>query len=850
MRKVTSPKLTVIFSLLLILQLSIPAFAGISFIPGQGVVLTGADGVVLTGADGVVLTGADGLVLTGADGLVLTGADGVVLTGADAFTYTGLDGVVLTGADASGIHSIDPELAILLNNLPDTSAINVFLVFHQMPTQSDFDALRAVFILGGTRFRNLPIVQVNATKRQIVAISRLATIRSIYSNKTCEFFTHDTRVITGQSSVITDRSLTMRNDGVPLSGQGVTVAVLDTGIDATHPDLRYGSQVIQNVRVGDLQSIPLTFTYPITLEGLPNSDFVMGHGTLVASVIAGTGAASGGYYGGMAPGARLLGISGGDASLFFVLSGIDYILSHRLDQNIKVVNCSFGISGLFDEHDPVNIATKIMHDNGITVVFSAGNRGDQPNSLNPYSVAPWVISVGSGTKGGSLSSFSSRGAAEYGPFYPSLIAPGEKVIGARAIGINVVGTSGLSAGLVSQDNDLQTIPVAYLSHYTSCSGTSFAAPHVAATAALMLQANPALSPDQIKNILQSSATPMLGYSRHEVGAGYLNTYAAVRKAAYGNPFGQFRIELNNSAITLSRVAAVAFNGEVAPGETYSRIIDLPFDTAFATAQIGWIRTNGAVNNLNVTLMGRNQTVTAKPAVQLIGTAFKKSGVTISDPTPGRWMLTVTNTSDSIRGTSQLFAGAIEITRANYSVSGLDQLSQSKQLAAKRALLTGLMVARSNAFDSDVAATRLEVARAVMLGAGAHVPQYLPYSPSFTDVPSDSNAIFVESVTHSPNGDLMRTSGAQFNPQASADRLTTAIAIVKALGLDSDAQAADSSNPGIADWDAIPATARGYVKVATTRGLMSTNLSSYFRPFDSITRGELAAAAVALQQAAR
>ena len=842
MRKVSSPKLTVVFSLLLILQLSIPTFAGVSFIPGQGVVLTGADGVVLTGADGVVLTGADGV--------VLTGADGVVLTGADAFTYTGTEGVVLTGADATGIQSIDPELAVLLNNLPDTSAINVFLIFHQMPTESDFNALRAVRILGGTRFHNLPIVMVNATRRQVAALSTLPSIRSIYSNKTCEFLTHDTRIITGQRSVTTDGQLTARNGGLPLSGQGVTVAVLDTGIDATHPDLSFSAQVLQNVRVGDLQGAPTTFLYPEVVEGLRDSDLTMGHGTLVGSVIAGTGAAAGGYYGGMAPGAKLLGISGGDASLFFVLSGMDYILSNSLNQNIKVVNCSFGISGLFDEHDPINVATKIMHDSGITVVFSAGNRGDQPNSLNPYSVAPWVIGVGSGTKGGSLSSFSSRGAAGYGPFFPTLIAPGEQIVGARSAGVNVVGTTGLSAGLVSQDNDIRTIPPAYLARYTSSSGTSFAAPHVAATAALMLQANPALSPDQIKNILQFTATPMLGYARYEVGAGYLNTYAAVRKAAFGNPFGQFRSGLNDSPFTLSRDAVVGFAGEVAPGETYSRALDLPFDTVFATVEVGWLRTNGAVNNLDVAVNTPGQTVTAKPAVQLIGSSFKKSGVTISNPAPGRWMITVTNTSDAIRGTSQSFAGAVEIIRANYSVSGLDQLTVSQRLAAKRALLAGLMTASSGDFRSSGAATRLEVARAVMLGAGARVPQYLPYSPSFTDVPDNSNAIFVESVTHSPNGDLMGTSGSEFNPQASADRLTAATAIIKALGLDSDAQAAGVINPGVSDWNTIPAAARGYVSLVITRGLMSANSSGCFRPFDSITRGELAAAAVALQQAAR
>src|ERR1051325_6885764 len=193
MRRFNSPKLKVLFSLLLILQLSTSAFAGVSFIPGQGVVLTGADGVVLTGADGVVLTGADGV--------VLTGADGVVLTGADAFTSTGAEGVVLTGADAAGIQGFDPELALKINNLPDSSAVNVFMIFHGMPTDADLDALRAAGINGGTRFRNLPMVMVNATRRQIEAVSSLPSIRSIYSNKTFDFFSQDTRDITGQRSV-------------------------------------------------------------------------------------------------------------------------------------------------------------------------------------------------------------------------------------------------------------------------------------------------------------------------------------------------------------------------------------------------------------------------------------------------------------------------------------------------------------------------------------------------------------------------------------------------------------------------------------------------------------------------
>src|SRR5205085_9484153 len=235
MNRITSPRVAALFALLIFVQNPITALAGIAFTAGQGVVLTGADGVVLTGADGVVLTGADGVVLTGADGVVLTDADGVVLTGADAFTYTGVDGVVLTGADSTGIKSIDPELALTLNLLPDSSALNVFLVFHRMPTDDDINALRAAGIVGGTRFRNLPIVITNATKSQIAAISTLASIRSIYSNKPFEFFSDDPRVMTGQRDTMYDQRLTARHGGMPISGQGVTVAVIDTGIDATEP---------------------------------------------------------------------------------------------------------------------------------------------------------------------------------------------------------------------------------------------------------------------------------------------------------------------------------------------------------------------------------------------------------------------------------------------------------------------------------------------------------------------------------------------------------------------------------------------------------------------------------------
>ena len=848
MRRITSPGLAVVLSLFLLFNGQSQVFAGITFIAGQGLVLTGADGLVLTGADGLVLTGADGLVLTGADGLVLTGADGLVLTGADSITYTGVDGLVLTGADSAGLRSLDPELAVLLDRLPDSSAINVFVVFHHMPTDADLDDLRSAGVIGGTRFRNLPMVLINATKHQVAAISTLPSVRSIYSNKTLEFLTHDTRVITGQASIATDASLTARNNGFPLTGRGVTVAVLDTGIDATHPDLTFGTQVSGNIRTLDFQGSSPGFLYPQVIEGMLDSDPIMGHGTFVGGVIAGSGVASAGYYGGMAPGAKLLGVSAGDASLFYVLSGIDYILSKRVEMNVRVVNCSFGISGLFDAHDPVNIATRIMHDSGISVVFSAGNRGDQPNSLNPYSVAEWVIGVGAGTKGRRLSDFSSRGAPGYGAYYPTLIAPGESIVSTRSAGVSVVGTAGLAGALSSPYNDLANIALANLPRYTMSSGTSFAAPHVAGTIALMLEADPQLTPDQIKRILQSTASPMLGYSRYEVGAGYLNAYAAVSKVATNARFGNFRSSFNDQGVSYSRASLSGFTGEVAPFASYTTTIQVPADAVFSTVQVGWINAGVAGANLSVTVSNGARTITSKPAALLAGQGVQKTGVIINDPAAGSWTVTVRNTG--LVGSRQRFTGAIETIRAVYSnISDIGQFSLTDQQAIKRALRFGLVSARSGSFGGNASVSRLDVARAVMLGSGALVPQYIPATPTFADVPADDNAVFVESVVNSPNGNLLGASGLYFNPQGACDRLTVAISVVRALGLEDTAQAWNGTNPGIADWSLIPNTARGYVAVALSRNLIRPRASG-FRPFDSMTRAELAWTATALQQAAR
>src|SRR6185436_13971324 len=122
----------------------------------------------------------------------------------------------------------------------------------------------------------------------------------------------------------------------------------------------------------------------------------------------------------------------GDASLLFILSGFDYLLANYNAFNVRVVNCSFSANTVFDVNDPVNIATRMLTDAGVNVVFSAGNTGPGADSLNPYSIAPWVISTGATDDQGRLASFSSRGEFGSSLFRPTLVAPGVDAVSLRA----------------------------------------------------------------------------------------------------------------------------------------------------------------------------------------------------------------------------------------------------------------------------------------------------------------------------------------------------------------------------------------------------------------------------------
>ena len=294
-------------------------------------------------------------------------------------------------------------------------------------------------------------------------------------------------------------------DGAPSAwksgydGHGVSVAVIDTGIDDT----------------GDLAGKVID-GFDFSGEGDYTKDS-FGHGTFVAGTIAGSGAASGGAIKGVAPGVNLvsLKVAGADGStdLVRVIAAIGWTIAHAKADHIRVLNLSLGTDATQGAGiDPLNVAVEAAWRAGIVVTVAAGNNG--AGGITSPGDDPYVITVGAADDAttvaksdDTVASYSSTGPTALGVAKPDLVAPGNHLVSTRAIGSTV------DAG----HPDARVAP-----SYFRGSGTSFSAPQVAAAAALLLEQRPNLSNDHVKGMLTRTASALPGVRTTAQGAGELN----------------------------------------------------------------------------------------------------------------------------------------------------------------------------------------------------------------------------------------------------------------------------------------------------------------------------------------
>lgn len=764
------------------------------------------------------------------------------------------------GATTSGTAVIDPLIDKALNT---ASTLEVIVTFKGdgAPSTSQLSLLKTLGIETGLSMKSLPIAGVIATKSQIEKLAANPEVQSIYLNKKLSYFNADATAITGVDKARTDDSFRQANGGLPVSGKGIGVVVNDSGVDGTHKDHEFGKNLVQNVMGSTNLNALAPGLLPITYqENVPNTDTNSGHGTHVAGTVGGTGAMSGGKYEGAAPGADLIGYGSGAA--LFVLDGIggfDYAITHQQQYNIRVITNSWGSSGDFDPNDPINIASKKAFDRGITVLFAAGNEGPAENTHNPYAKAPWVISVAAGVKDGKLADFSSRGTKGVGGTFtmdgkewtwkdePTITAPGVDIVSTRVI----APVSSLSA-----DQDAATIEPAYLPYYTTMSGTSMATPHVAGIVALMLEANPLLSPAEVKQILEQTATNMPGYETWEVGSGYVNAYAAIDKVfndtAYGKTVNATQTFYSNVKSTTERKEfSVDYNPLTFVSDNQ---YEFPVDEGMSSlvAKVDGAGVIGQTGNpINLVLIAPDGTEYSS-GVSLLFPLYYDRTVSVTSPAPGTWKAEIRG----IRGAdaNPIGVGLPETVQGELAftkVSGFTGLNDITNHPAAEAIKIGvserLFDGYSNgAFKPDALLTRAELAKYLVMGA--EIKQTLPKATSFTDVLS-ADLPFVEAVTakgaafrdqqHIQNGVILPKAAGKFAPKDGVTRAELAYTLVQALGMQKEAEAFDGQltvqyndeRIAIADASEVPEHLKGYVQLALDLNILNAKFAVTQGPYD-------------------
>jgi serine protease AprX len=413
---------------------------------------------------------------------------------------------------------LDTELNRVADGIGDS---DVIVEFHD-----DSDGSARIKSAGGKSGRRLGNIKARAGSMPNALLKRLADdpkVKRIHKDREAEASVARTAATTG--------ALTARLQ-YGYTGAGIGVAVIDSGITSWHNDLTQPSGSGQRVTA-----------FVDFVNGQTQKYDDWGHGTHVAGIIAGNGRTTFGLRTAMAPRANIVALKAldgeGKGRISNIIAALDWAVANKAQYNIRVINMSLG-AGVFESYntDPLTLAAKHAVDNGIVVVAAAGNMGKAANGQPQYGAitapgnAPWVLTVGASSTMGTIDRrddtmalYSSRGPTMIDfAAKPDLVAPGSGTVSLSVPGslLYLTKSSFLSGGFLFSS----------FMPYLTLSGTSMAAPVVSGTVALMLEANPNLTPNLVKAMLQFTAQVYQPYNTLTQGAGFLNTLGAVRLARF------------------------------------------------------------------------------------------------------------------------------------------------------------------------------------------------------------------------------------------------------------------------------------------------------------------------------
>lgn len=797
---------------------------------------------------------------------------------------------VVTGACEDASTATAERMALL----GDNELMEVIVSFEgDRPIASKQLGLLQQLGLKGRYLNRLPIAGVLATRAQIQALQASPGVRSVRWNAPLSYDNEQARVLTSVDQAQAVPAL-YNAEGEPITGKGVTILVNDSGIDATHPDLAYGTKVVRNA-LGHLNLQSIDSMLPFTpIEGLPNTDALGSHGTHVAGIAAGDGSASDGRYAGAAKGATLAGYGSGAVILVLdTLGGFDYalqLLDEAPELNLRVVTNSFGNTGdigtCFDPDDPTNIATKALADRGVIVVFSAGNSGSGQGTITGnFKKAPWVIAAANGEKSGLLAPSSSRGSLANAVYEvevdgetfvvedrPTVTTPGTDIVSARAIAADPFAPLDTQSDIEAGD-----IPLTLIPFYTHKTGTSMAAPHLAGLVALLLEANPELTWREVKTILKQTATNMPGYDAWQVGAGFANVEAALAMA----------LELRQDYGSVNHTQR-GFFAEIGLGDSTQEIVPIDFlpagPTGEQTFDVGeevslvmaqWTQPLGNLCTCAVVLIDPNGTSYGSSiALPVLGASVAAVGTGI----PGTWTLTVRGigsvsgvpldplgVTNGIAGPGTAEIALLQVKAAD--AVGLDDIAGHPQAEyIEVAVGERLMDGQSGGFHADLPLTRAQLAEYLMAWG---IRQTRPHDglPVYTDLDGQPAHVVAAAEALGQEGQILMDLstvaaaalpgvGSNFVPTAPVSREQVAYALVQAMGRQSQAQThegtaltatdADGNSVPVADADAVNPALLGHIQEALNLGILTVVIrdgAAYLDPTATLTRGDYAEIAV-------